>query len=71
LELQLLIKKELKKLLLGLQVCLGFQAKIVRIEGKKAIVSDGKTGREAIIVIDGLKENDRVLVQQGIVVEKL
>ncbi len=52
-------------------MCLAIPGKIKAIEGRKAIVEYPGQVREAFIGEEGLRVNDYVLVQMGVVTKKL
>ena len=52
-------------------MCLAIPGKVLKIEDNKAIIDYFKEQREAIIHDDSIKEGDYVLVQQGLVVQKV
>lgn len=53
-------------------MCLAFVARVVKIGEKRATVEveSGKR-KEAQVAVEELKEGDEVIVQQGLVVEKV
>ena len=52
-------------------MCLAIPGKIIKIDGSKAMVQYAQEQREAIIHDISIKEGDYVLVQQGLVVQKV
>lgn len=52
-------------------MCLAFPALVIELKGKKAIVSSGKEKRDVINNIINAGLGQWVLVQQGMIVERL
>jgi len=52
-------------------MCLAFAAKVIEIKGNKAIVDASGEMREAQVAVEKLECGDMVLVQQGLIVEKV
>jgi hydrogenase expression/formation protein HypC len=53
------------------KMCLAIPGKVLKIKDSKAIIDYVQGQREAIIHDDSIKEGDYVLVQQGLVVQKI
>lgn len=52
-------------------MCLAFSAVVEETANGKVIVKVGEEKRECIDAVGGLKKGDSVLVQQGMVVDKI
>lgn len=52
-------------------MCIATPAKVISIIGKKAVVEQNKEKREVIIAEPSVKVGDTVVVQMGIIVEKV
>ena len=52
-------------------MCLAYEAKVIKVEGKKITVQKGKEKRELINAIGDVKEGAFVLVQQGMAVDEV
>jgi len=52
-------------------MCLAVPGKVVKIEGKKAIIAYFDQERQAMVAETRIKKGDWVMVQMGIIVKKL
>jgi len=52
-------------------MCLAVPGKITRIDGDKALVDYGSEKRTARLIEDGYSKGDYVIVQAGVVVQKV
>lgn len=52
-------------------MCLAFPGKVIKIDGKKATVKYPLETREVLVGEDGIEIGDMVLVQMGIIIQKI
>ena len=53
-------------------MCLGIPAKVIKIEGKKAVVTIGEVEFNAsLALLEGVKKGDYLLIHTGFAIEKV